>query len=124
VRFSAAQTGALERRFSASKYLSPDERRTLAATLRLSDRQVRIILFFRSLYSLQHVRQNKTFKLLLLIFTLNHFTKTTNLNGNILQFLTKTNVKPLVSAAFPVVSSHQSALGPRGGLWLVPTSYV
>ncbi|XP_028173366.1 hematopoietically-expressed homeobox protein HHEX isoform X1 [Ostrinia furnacalis] len=41
VRFSAAQTGALERRFSASKYLSPDERRALAATLRLSDRQVK-----------------------------------------------------------------------------------
>ncbi|RVE53423.1 hypothetical protein evm_001993 [Chilo suppressalis] len=41
VRFSAAQTGALERRFGASKYLSPDERRALAATLRLSDRQVK-----------------------------------------------------------------------------------
>ncbi|KAL0868648.1 hypothetical protein ABMA27_008102 [Loxostege sticticalis] len=41
VRFSAAQTGALERRFNASKYLSPDERRALAATLRLSDRQVK-----------------------------------------------------------------------------------
>ncbi|XP_023935222.2 hematopoietically-expressed homeobox protein hhex-like [Bicyclus anynana] len=41
VRFSAAQTGALERRFNASKYLSPDERRALAASLRLSDRQVK-----------------------------------------------------------------------------------
>ncbi|XP_045779525.1 homeobox protein Hox-C13b-like [Maniola jurtina] len=41
VRFSAAQTGALERRFSSSKYLSPDERRALAASLRLSDRQVK-----------------------------------------------------------------------------------
>uniref|UniRef100_A0A2H1VWX2 SFRICE_038258 n=1 Tax=Spodoptera frugiperda TaxID=7108 RepID=A0A2H1VWX2_SPOFR len=41
VRFTAAQTGALERRFSASKYLSPDERRALANTLRLSDRQVK-----------------------------------------------------------------------------------
>ncbi|CAF4840588.1 unnamed protein product [Pieris macdunnoughi] len=41
VRFSAAQTGALERRFSASKYLSPDERRALASSLRLSDRQVK-----------------------------------------------------------------------------------
>ncbi|CAG9793525.1 unnamed protein product [Diatraea saccharalis] len=41
VRFSAAQTGALERRFNASKYLSPDERRGLASTLRLSDRQVK-----------------------------------------------------------------------------------
>ncbi|XP_047989610.1 uncharacterized protein LOC125228932 [Leguminivora glycinivorella] len=41
VRFSAGQTSALERRFSASKYLSPDERRALAASLRLSDRQVK-----------------------------------------------------------------------------------
>ncbi|XP_013149280.1 PREDICTED: hematopoietically-expressed homeobox protein hhex-like [Papilio polytes] len=41
VRFSAAQTSALERRFGASKYLSPDERRALAASLRLSDRQVK-----------------------------------------------------------------------------------
>ncbi|XP_072933069.1 uncharacterized protein HHEX [Epargyreus clarus] len=41
VRFSAAQTGALERRFGASKYLTPDERRALAASLRLSDRQVK-----------------------------------------------------------------------------------
>uniref|UniRef100_A0A2A4K7S7 Homeobox domain-containing protein n=1 Tax=Heliothis virescens TaxID=7102 RepID=A0A2A4K7S7_HELVI len=41
VRFTVAQTGALERRFSASKYLSPDERRALASTLRLSDRQVK-----------------------------------------------------------------------------------
>ncbi|XP_030021295.2 homeobox protein Hox-A7 [Manduca sexta] len=41
VRFTATQTGALERRFNASKYLSPDERRTLASTLRLSDRQVK-----------------------------------------------------------------------------------
>jgi hypothetical protein len=29
------------------------------------------------------------------------------------------HVKPLVPAAFPVVSTHQSALGPRGGLWPV-----
>jgi hypothetical protein len=28
-------------------------------------------------------------------------------------------VKPLVPAAFAVVSTHQSALGPRGGLWPV-----
>ncbi|CAH0730800.1 unnamed protein product, partial [Brenthis ino] len=41
VRFSAAQTSALERRFRASKYLSPDERRMLAVSLRLSDRQVK-----------------------------------------------------------------------------------
>jgi hypothetical protein len=27
------------------------------------------------------------------------------------------HVKPLVPAAFAVVSSHQSALGSRGGLW-------
>ncbi|GBP76309.1 Hematopoietically-expressed homeobox protein hhex [Eumeta japonica] len=41
VRFSAAQTGALERRFATAKYLSPDERRALATSLRLSDRQVK-----------------------------------------------------------------------------------
>jgi hypothetical protein len=29
------------------------------------------------------------------------------------------HVKPLVSAAFAVVNTHQSTLGPRGGLWLV-----
>jgi hypothetical protein len=29
------------------------------------------------------------------------------------------HVKPLVPAAFPVVSTHQPALGPRGGLWPV-----
>jgi hypothetical protein len=29
------------------------------------------------------------------------------------------HVKPLVQAVFAVVSTHQSALGPRGGLWLV-----
>jgi hypothetical protein len=29
------------------------------------------------------------------------------------------HVKPLVPAAFAVVSIHQSALGPRGGLWPV-----
>jgi hypothetical protein len=28
-------------------------------------------------------------------------------------------VKPLVSAEFAVVSTHQPALAPRGGLWLV-----
>jgi hypothetical protein len=29
------------------------------------------------------------------------------------------HVKPLVPVAFAVVSTHQSALGPRGGLWPV-----
>jgi hypothetical protein len=29
------------------------------------------------------------------------------------------HVKPLVPAAYAVVSIHQSALGPRGGLWPV-----
>jgi hypothetical protein len=32
------------------------------------------------------------------------------------------NVKPLVPAAFAVVSSHQSALGPRGGISVLPLS--
>jgi hypothetical protein len=29
------------------------------------------------------------------------------------------HVKPLIPAAFAVVSTHQPALGPRGGLWPV-----
>jgi hypothetical protein len=29
------------------------------------------------------------------------------------------HVKPLIPFAFAVVSTHQSALGPRGGLWPV-----
>jgi hypothetical protein len=29
------------------------------------------------------------------------------------------HVKPLVPAAFAVVSTHQPAMGPRGGLWSV-----
>jgi hypothetical protein len=29
------------------------------------------------------------------------------------------HVKPLVPAAFPVISTHQHVLGPRGGLWPV-----
>jgi hypothetical protein len=30
------------------------------------------------------------------------------------------HVNPLVPAAFAFVSTHQSALGPRGGLWPIP----
>jgi homeobox protein HEX len=41
VRFSAQQTSTLERRFREHKYLSPEERRHLAAQLKLSDRQVK-----------------------------------------------------------------------------------
>jgi homeobox protein HEX len=44
VRFSAQQTSTLERRFSEHKYLSPEERRHLAAQLKLTDRQVTILL--------------------------------------------------------------------------------
>jgi hypothetical protein len=33
------------------------------------------------------------------------------------------HVKPLVKAAFAVVSTHQSALSPRGGLWPVLLMY-
>jgi len=42
VRFSAQQTSTLERQFNEHKYLSPEERRHLAAQLKLSDRQVKI----------------------------------------------------------------------------------
>ncbi|XP_049786011.1 hematopoietically-expressed homeobox protein HHEX homolog [Schistocerca cancellata] len=41
VRFTTEQTAALERRFCGHKYLSPEERRVLAAQLSLSDRQVK-----------------------------------------------------------------------------------
>jgi homeobox protein HEX len=41
VRFSAQQTSTLERQFNEHKYLSPEERRHLAAQLKLSDRQVK-----------------------------------------------------------------------------------
>jgi hypothetical protein len=34
------------------------------------------------------------------------------------------HVKPLVQAAFAVISTHQPALGPRGGLWSVLLMYV
>lgn len=43
VRFTAGQTDALEKRFSSHKYLSPEDRRLLADSLKLTDRQVRII---------------------------------------------------------------------------------
>ena len=40
VRFTASQTDALEKRFNSHKYLSPEDRRVLADSLKLSDRQV------------------------------------------------------------------------------------
>ena len=40
VRFTPEQTASLERRFREHKYLSPEDRRHLAAQLKLSDRQV------------------------------------------------------------------------------------
>ncbi|XP_025829011.1 homeobox protein ceh-9-like isoform X2 [Agrilus planipennis] len=41
VRFTTSQTEALEKRFSVHKYLSPEDRRILANSLKLSDRQVK-----------------------------------------------------------------------------------
>ncbi|XP_012254272.2 hematopoietically-expressed homeobox protein hhex [Athalia rosae] len=41
VRFTPQQTAGLERRFGAHKYLSPEDRRQLAAQLKLTDRQVK-----------------------------------------------------------------------------------
>ncbi|KAJ9578736.1 hypothetical protein L9F63_005025, partial [Diploptera punctata] len=41
VRFTPEQTSSLERRFREHKYLSPEDRRHLAAQLKLSDRQVK-----------------------------------------------------------------------------------
>ncbi|XP_044259303.1 hematopoietically-expressed homeobox protein hhex [Tribolium madens] len=41
VRFTASQTDALEKRFSSHKYLSPEDRKLLAESLKLTDRQVK-----------------------------------------------------------------------------------
>ncbi|KAF7281247.1 hypothetical protein GWI33_004981 [Rhynchophorus ferrugineus] len=41
VRFSPSQTKALESKFSWQKYLSPEDRKVLAHSLKLSDRQVK-----------------------------------------------------------------------------------
>ncbi|XP_046487590.1 hematopoietically-expressed homeobox protein hhex [Neodiprion pinetum] len=41
VRFTPQQTAGLERRFGSHKYLSPEDRRHLAAQLKLTDRQVK-----------------------------------------------------------------------------------
>ena len=40
VRFSNDQTAELEKKFDGQKYLSPPERKKLAKTLQLSERQV------------------------------------------------------------------------------------
>lgn len=40
MRFTPQQTAGLERRFGSHKYLSPEDRRHLAAQLKLTDRQV------------------------------------------------------------------------------------
>jgi hypothetical protein len=42
VRFTANQTDALEKRFSSHKYLSPEDRKLLADSLKLTDRQVSV----------------------------------------------------------------------------------
>ena len=44
VRFTNEQTNELEKKFKHQKYLSPAERKKLAKSLQLSERQVRIIL--------------------------------------------------------------------------------
>lgn len=44
VRFTATQTDALEKRFNSNKYLSPEDRRLLADSLKLTDRQVLFIV--------------------------------------------------------------------------------
>nr|XP_008200842.1 PREDICTED: hematopoietically-expressed homeobox protein hhex isoform X2 [Tribolium castaneum]XP_015838062.1 PREDICTED: hematopoietically-expressed homeobox protein hhex isoform X2 [Tribolium castaneum]XP_015838067.1 PREDICTED: hematopoietically-expressed homeobox protein hhex isoform X2 [Tribolium castaneum] len=41
VRFTANQTDALEKRFTSHKYLSPEDRKLLAESLKLTDRQVK-----------------------------------------------------------------------------------
>ena len=44
VRFTPQQTQSLERRFAVHKYLSPEDRRRLALQLKLTDRQVKVII--------------------------------------------------------------------------------
>ncbi|KAF2896966.1 hypothetical protein ILUMI_09210 [Ignelater luminosus] len=41
VRFSTLQTDALEKRFNSHKYLSPEDRKLLADSLKLTDKQVK-----------------------------------------------------------------------------------
>ncbi len=45
IRFSAEQSLQLEKKFEISQYLSPVERKQIAKTLQLSERQVRNIAF-------------------------------------------------------------------------------
>lgn len=45
IRFTNEQTDALERKFDRHKYLSPNERKRLARTLQLSERQVSIAAY-------------------------------------------------------------------------------
>jgi hypothetical protein len=45
IRFSAEQSLQLEKKFEISQYLSPVERKQIAKTLQLSERQVRISFF-------------------------------------------------------------------------------
>lgn len=40
VRFTTLQTDALEKRFNSHKYLSPEDRKLLADSLKLTDKQV------------------------------------------------------------------------------------
>lgn len=44
IRFTNEQTHELEKKFDGQKYLSPQERKKLAKTLQLSERQVRILM--------------------------------------------------------------------------------
>lgn len=48
IRFTNEQTDALEQQFDMAKYLSPQERKKLAKSLTLSERQVRLALCFCS----------------------------------------------------------------------------
>ena len=51
VRFSNDQTAELEKKFNGQKYLSPPERKELAKTLQLSERQVLYYIVFNSFSS-------------------------------------------------------------------------
>ncbi|KJH40350.1 homeobox domain protein [Dictyocaulus viviparus] len=46
IRFTNEQTDALEKKFYSHKYLNPQERKKLAKSLCLSERQVCLSIFF------------------------------------------------------------------------------
>ena len=55
IRFSAEQSLQLEKKFEINQYLSPVERKQIAKTLHLSERQVSVFLTFSYCFSLMKI---------------------------------------------------------------------